>query len=68
MLFFLPFQVILRNQDKEMEERAMSLLSLPLRHYLMKNIFPLLTRGLVEVARYRPADPVDYLVRLHPST
>lgn len=45
-----------------MEEKALAVLAMPLRHYLMKYIFPTLTRGLVEVARVRPDDPVDFLV------
>ncbi|XP_076749056.1 adenylate kinase 7 [Xylocopa sonorina] len=46
---------------KEEEEERLCLDGLPLRHYLMKYVFPTLTRGLIEVANLRPDDPVDYL-------
>ncbi|CAL7945211.1 unnamed protein product [Xylocopa violacea] len=46
---------------KEEEEERFCLTGLPLRHYLMKYVFPTLTRGLIEVANLRPDDPVDYL-------
>ncbi|KAH9600175.1 Dpy-30 motif [Trypanosoma melophagium] len=39
-----------------LEERKM-----PLRLYLQQNILPLLSKGLVEVCRQRPGDPVDFL-------
>jgi adenylate kinase len=32
-----------------------------MRKYLMDNVLPSLTRGLQEVAKVRPDDPVDYL-------
>jgi adenylate kinase len=35
--------------------------SLPLRNYLMKHVIPTLTAGLIEVAKTRPEDPIDYL-------
>lgn len=54
--------MLLKNQELEMEEKALLVMGMPLRHYLMKYIFPTLTRGLVEVARLRPDDPVDFLV------
>ncbi|XP_067000043.2 adenylate kinase 7-like [Anabrus simplex] len=46
---------------REEEEEILAVRSLPLRHYLMKYVFPTLTRGLIEVAQRRPLDPVDYL-------
>lgn len=55
-------QMFLKNQELEMEEKALLVMGMPLRHYLMKYIFPTLTRGLVEVARLRPNDPIDFLV------
>nr|CCC52877.1 conserved hypothetical protein, fragment [Trypanosoma vivax Y486] len=33
----------------------------PLRQYLDRNIVPLLSKGLVEVCKARPLDPVDFL-------
>ena len=35
--------------------------SLPLRRYLMKNVIPSLTEGLLETCKVMPEDPVDYL-------
>ena len=57
--------MLLKNRELEMEEKALLVMGMPLRHYLMKYIFPTLTRGLVEVARLRPDDPVDFLVCIH---
>eukprot|EP01006_Ploeotia_vitrea_P028510 TRINITY_DN61185_c0_g1_i1.p1 TRINITY_DN61185_c0_g1~~TRINITY_DN61185_c0_g1_i1.p1 ORF type:complete len:223 (-),score=54.03 TRINITY_DN61185_c0_g1_i1:68-736(-) len=33
----------------------------PLKKYLMDNILPVLTKGLIEVCEVRPEDPIDYL-------
>ncbi|XP_048262402.1 uncharacterized protein LOC125385229 [Bombus terrestris] len=46
---------------KEEQEERLCLAGLPLRHYLMKYVFPTLTQGLIEVANLRPDDPVDFL-------
>lgn len=35
--------------------------SAPLRTYLMKNIIPSLTEGMLEVVKMQPEDPVDFL-------
>ncbi|XP_063919544.1 adenylate kinase 7-like [Zophobas morio] len=43
------------------EEKILVAQSEPLRHYLMKYVFPILTKGLIEVATLKPDDPVDYL-------
>ncbi|KAK0077169.1 hypothetical protein PV325_004338, partial [Microctonus aethiopoides] len=43
------------------EEINLQQLSEPLRLYLVNYIFPTLTQGLIEVARLRPDDPVDFL-------
>ncbi|XP_043522582.1 adenylate kinase 7-like [Frieseomelitta varia] len=51
----------LMEKLKEEEEESLCLAGLPLRHYLMKYVFPTLTQGLVEVANLRPDDPVDFL-------
>jgi Dpy-30 motif len=37
--------------------------SAPLRRYLMDNVIPTLTQGLMEVSKVKPKDPVDYLVQ-----
>jgi hypothetical protein len=46
---------------QEEERDALLLRSQPMRKYLMDNVLPSLTRGLQEVAKVRPDDPVDYL-------
>uniref|UniRef100_A0AAY3ZTN3 Nucleoside-diphosphate kinase n=1 Tax=Denticeps clupeoides TaxID=299321 RepID=A0AAY3ZTN3_9TELE len=46
-----------RRQEQEVLEAQ----SASQRSYLMKNVMPTLTRGLVECCKIRPADPVDFL-------
>ncbi|XP_017781619.1 PREDICTED: adenylate kinase 7-like [Nicrophorus vespilloides] len=43
------------------EEKILVAEAEPLRNYLMKYVFPTLTTGLLEIARVKPEDPVDYL-------
>ncbi|XP_028129182.1 adenylate kinase 7-like [Diabrotica virgifera virgifera] len=43
------------------EEKLLAAQSEPLRFYLMKYIFPTLSKGLIEVAKVKPDDPVDFL-------
>ncbi|VEN40069.1 unnamed protein product [Callosobruchus maculatus] len=43
------------------EEKVLVAQSEPLRYYLMKYVFPVLSKGLIEVAKIRPDDPLDYL-------
>jgi adenylate kinase len=43
-----------------LRERAQAR-SAPLRAYLMAEVIPSLTEGLIEVTKVRPEDPVDYL-------
>jgi hypothetical protein len=38
--------------------------SAPLRRYLIDNVIPTLTQGLMEVSKVKPKDPVDYLVQI----
>ncbi|EFC39344.1 adenylate kinase [Naegleria gruberi] len=47
----------IRKQEKIMLEVK----SQPLRVYLMENVIPVLTKGLIEVCQMQPEDPVDYL-------
>lgn len=47
---------------KEQEEQLLAIQSIPLRNYLIKYVFPTLTRGLIEVADVHPENPIDYLV------
>ncbi|XP_076227677.1 adenylate kinase 7 [Nomia melanderi] len=51
----------LMERLKEEEEERLCLMGMPLRHYLVKHIFPTLTQGLIEVANLRPDDPIDFL-------
>lgn len=43
------------------EEKMLAIECEPLREYLMKFVFPTLAKGLIEVARIKPNDPVDFL-------
>ncbi|CAH1997061.1 unnamed protein product [Acanthoscelides obtectus] len=43
------------------EEKVLVAQSEPLRYYLMKYVLPVLSKGLIEVAKIRPDDPLDYL-------
>ncbi|XP_049866241.1 adenylate kinase 7-like [Pectinophora gossypiella] len=56
---------------REEEEAALAAAGEPMRSYLIAHIFPTLTPALLEVAKLRPADPVDflaeYLFKLNPS-
>ncbi|CAG7834071.1 unnamed protein product [Allacma fusca] len=46
-----------KRDEFEREEAAM----IPLRHYLMAHVVPTLTKGLIDITRLRPEDPIDYL-------
>ncbi|CAG9785120.1 unnamed protein product [Diatraea saccharalis] len=56
---------------REEEEAALAAAGEPMRNYLVHNIFPTLTPALLEVAKLRPEDPVDflaeYLFKMNPS-
>ncbi|CAH2107413.1 unnamed protein product [Euphydryas editha] len=56
---------------REEEEAALAAAGEPLRNYLVNNIFPTLTTALLEVAKLRPDDPIDflaeYLFKLNPT-
>ncbi|KAG5890481.1 hypothetical protein JTB14_013423 [Gonioctena quinquepunctata] len=43
------------------EEKILVAQSEPQRTYLMKYVFPTLSKGLIEVAKMKPEDPVDFL-------
>ena len=47
---------IQKRENELLEQR-----SKPLRAYLMKNVIPTLTDGLIETCRVMPEDPIDYL-------
>ena len=46
---------------KEQERDLLDTKSQPIRQYLMDNLVPILTDGLIEVCRKFPEDPVDFL-------
>lgn len=46
---------------KETERQMLEQRKGPLKAYLMANVVPVLTKGLIEVCNERPDDPVDYL-------
>ena len=50
-------QEIARQEAELLEAR-----SAPLRGYLMDNVIPTLTKGLLEVCKVDPENPIDYLV------
>ncbi|KAJ2946944.1 hypothetical protein O0L34_g16290 [Tuta absoluta] len=56
---------------REEEEAALAAAGEPMRNYLMSHIFPTLTPALLEVAKLRPDDPIDflaeYLFKLNPT-
>ncbi|RVE46311.1 hypothetical protein evm_009030 [Chilo suppressalis] len=56
---------------REEEEAALAAAGEPMRNYLVHHIFPTLTQALLEVAKLRPKDPVDflaeYLFKMNPS-
>ena len=49
---------------KEQEKVLLDERSKPLRTYLMGNVVPFLTQGLLEICKERPEDPVDFLVNI----
>ncbi|EKF32213.1 hypothetical protein MOQ_003938 [Trypanosoma cruzi marinkellei] len=50
-----------RQEIEVMDRNSLERRKLPLREYLQHNIVPLLSKGLVEVCKTRPKDPVDFL-------
>jgi len=46
---------------QQQEQELIEVRSIPLRNYLMQNVIPTLTEGLIEVCKLKPEDPVDYL-------
>jgi len=46
---------------EDYEEQRQHLEALPLREYLMQNIVPTMTEGLIEVCKVVPENPLDYL-------
>ncbi|XP_047527068.1 adenylate kinase 7-like [Vanessa atalanta] len=56
---------------REEEEAALAAAGEPMRNYLVNNIFPTLTSALLEVAKLRPDNPIDflaeYLFKMNPT-
>jgi hypothetical protein len=46
---------------QQQERQLLELRKEPLKKYLMENVIPILTQGLIEVCEVRPEDPIDYL-------
>ena len=51
---------MLAELEKE-EDEILKLRSQPLRKYLMDNVIPTLTQGLIQTCKLRPDDPIDHL-------
>ena len=49
---------------KREEQQLLEAQSTPLRNYLMQNVMPTMTLGMIECCRVRPDDPIDFLVIL----
>ncbi|XP_028677816.1 adenylate kinase 7 [Erpetoichthys calabaricus] len=49
------------EEVKRQEHEMLEAQSIPLRNYLMRNVMPTLTQGLIECCKVRPDDPVDFL-------
>lgn len=49
------------EQIKEYERDVLDAKSQPIRQYLMDNLVPILTDGLLEICKRTPQDPVDFL-------
>eukprot|EP01137_Pigoraptor_chileana_P007728 Opistho-2@53682 len=49
------------EEVKRQEQEVLEAQSIPLRNYLMKHVMPTLTKGLIEVCKSRPEDPIDFL-------
>lgn len=51
----------LLEEAQMQEEKMLAVQCEPLREYLIQYVFPILAEGLIEVARIKPNDPVDFL-------
>jgi adenylate kinase len=55
------YNKIRKDDIKEKERKNIEMLSGELRSYLLDNVIPLLSQGILEVCQKLPDDPVDYL-------
>nr|XP_006632319.1 PREDICTED: adenylate kinase 7 isoform X1 [Lepisosteus oculatus] len=49
------------EEVKQQEQEQLEAQAVPLRNYLMRNVMPTLTQGLLQCCRVKPDDPVDFL-------
>ncbi|KAJ8289022.1 hypothetical protein COCON_G00016810 [Conger conger] len=49
------------EEVQTVEQELLDAQTAPLRSYLMKNVMPTLTQGLIECCKAKPDDPVDFL-------
>ena len=49
------------KEAKKLSNRLTSISIIPNRNYLMNNIIPILSEGMVDISRIIPVDPVDFL-------
>ncbi|CUG87619.1 Hypothetical protein, putative [Bodo saltans] len=49
------------NKIRESERQMLEARKAPLKAYLMQQVIPVLTKGLIEVCNRKPEDPVDFL-------
>lgn len=47
---------------KENERKILDEKSKPIRQYLIDNVIPQLTEGLIEICRQTPSNPLDFLI------
>ena len=52
------------TQIKADKEEVIAAEQLPTRKFLLLNIMPILTKGLLEVCKINPIDPIDHLVKI----
>ncbi len=52
-----------RIEDVKLEKEDLDRQSegIPVRKFLLLNIMPILTKGMLEVCKINPIDPIDYL-------
>jgi adenylate kinase len=50
---------IIRREKSELDKEDYS--KIPTRQFLLLNIMPVLTKGMLEVCKINPIDPIDYL-------
>ncbi|KAG7466206.1 hypothetical protein MATL_G00162340 [Megalops atlanticus] len=49
------------EEINKLEQELLEAQTVPLRNYLMKNVMPTLTQGLIECCKTKPDDPIDFL-------